>query len=135
MEELTLKERFIQSLDRCSGNDEFIPSFYNRFLSTSEEIRYKFLHTNFEKQNQMLLRSLRMAADATSGVPESLREMRERAETHNRHHLNIKPHLYELWLAAVVETASEFDNEWNEANEEAWNSVLGHAIKHMTKYY
>jgi hemoglobin-like flavoprotein len=135
MDELPPKDRFIQSLDRCSGNADFIPAFYDRFLSVSDEIRHKFRHTDFEQQNQMLLRSLSLAADATSGKPESLRELRERAETHDRHHLNIEPHLYSIWLDCVVETASEFDTEWNESTEEAWKAILGHVIKHMTKHY
>lgn len=135
MDEVTPKERFIQSLDRCSANEKFIPAFYDRFLSVSEEIREKFRHTDFEKQNQMLLRSLRLAADATSGKPESLREIRERAETHDRHHLNIEPHLYDIWLVTVMETACEFDTEWDDSIKEAWNTILGHVIKHMTKFY
>lgn len=134
-DEVTPKDRFIQSLDRCSANEKFIPAFYDRFLSVSDEIRDKFQHTDFEKQNQMLLHSLRLAADATSGKPESLREIRERAETHDRHHLNIEPHLYDIWLATVMETACEFDTEWDDAIKAAWKTILGHVIKHMTKFY
>lgn len=135
MDEITPKDRFIQSLDRCSCQVEFIPRFYECFLASSDEIRDKFRFTDFAKQNQMLLRSLRLAADATSGMPESLREIRERAETHDRHHLNIEPHLYDIWLATVIETACEFDAEWNEQTREAWNTILGHVIKHMTRHY
>ena len=129
------KDRFLQSLDRCSHNEGFIPAFYDRFLSASEEIRDKFRHADFEKQNRMLLRSLTLAAGATSGEPESLREIRERAETHDRHHLNIEPRLYDIWLISVIEVAAEFDTEWNDSIEEAWNTILGHVIQHMIKYY
>lgn len=135
MAESTRKDRFLESLARCSENENFIPAFYDRFLSTSAEIRRKFRHTDFEKQNAMLLRSLTLAAGATAGEPESLREMRERAETHDRHHLNIEPPLYDIWLASVVATARDFDDQWNASIEEAWNTILGFAIKHMLKYY
>ena len=135
MVELTTKDRFIQSLDRCSGQVGFIPAFYHRFLATSDEIRDRFHHTDFKKQNQMLLRSLKLAADAASGVPEALREMRERAETHDRRHLDIAPRLYDIWLATVLETACEFDVEWNESTKDAWNTILSHVIKHMIRFY
>lgn len=129
------RDCFLKSLSRCTQNDDFIPVFYNHFLSTSDEIREKFKNTDFEKQNQMLLRSLRLAAGATTGEVESLREMRERAETHDRHHLNIEPHLYDDWLASVIKAASECDPEWDASIDEGWRKVLGHVIKHMTKYY
>jgi len=35
----------------------------------------------------------------------------------------------------VIQTASEFDTEWNESTAEAWSAILGYVIKHMTKYY
>jgi len=135
MHDSTPKETFLASLDRCSGDEDFIPAFYKRFLSESDEIREKFKHTDFEKQNQMLMRSLKLAAGATSGEPNSLREIRDRAETHDRHNLNIEPRLYDVWLATVIKTAREYDKEWNESIEEAWHTILGHVISRMTKYY
>ncbi len=112
-----------------------MPALYDRFLSTSDEIREKFQDTDFTKQNQMLLRSLRLAAGATSGETEALREIRACAETHDRHHLNIEPRLYDAWLTSVIGAAREFDAEWNESVEDAWRTILGHVIKHMIKYY
>lgn len=44
----------------------------------------------------MLLRSLKLVAGATAGEPKSLREIRQRAETHDRYHLNIEPEHYDL---------------------------------------
>jgi len=129
------KDLFLQSLDRCSSNEKFMPAFYDRFLSSSDEIQEQFKHTDFEKQNQMLLRSLKLAAGATTGEPESLREIRERAETHDRHHLNIEPRLYDIWLTSVILAAQEFDDEWNPTIEEAWKTILGYVIEHMTHFY
>ena len=83
----------------------------------------------------MLLRSLRLAAGATSGDPESLLVIRERAKTDDRHHLNIEARLYDIWLASVIETARAFDAEWNDSIEEAWNAILCRVINHMIKYY
>ncbi|QDT08123.1 globin [Stieleria marina] len=131
----THKDLFLGSLDRCSENRNFIPVFYERFLSRSDAIRDKFKNTDFEKQNEMLLRSLKLAAGATSGDPSSLREIRERAETHDRHHLNIEPSMYETWMTTVIEVASEYDTAWTDEVEEAWTAILGHVITHMVKFY
>lgn len=72
---------------------------------------------------------------ATSGDPESLREIRERGETHDLHHLNIQAAHYKLWLEAVIETANEFDPEWTPEIEEAWRAILGFVIDHMIRIY
>ena len=135
MEERTRKERFLSSLERCRCDEKFIESFYDRFLSSSEEIRDKFTNTDFKNQYQMLLRSLEIAADATLGDPTALSEMRDRAETHNRHNLNIEPRFYATWLESVVDTAAEFDPVWNDEIRIAWESILGFAVKHMIKSY
>ncbi len=135
LDKSTPKSLFLESLGRCERSEDFIPSFYNRFLSTSEQIRSKFKHTNFRRQNKALLHSLRLAAEATEGNPYALKEIQERAVTHNRHHLDIEPHYYDQWLAAVIETAAEYDDQWSEKVESAWRSILGHVIRHMTKHY
>lgn len=129
------KEIFLKSLERCTSSNKFIPSFYQRFLAASEEIRDKFKHTDFKRQNKMLVRSLKLAAGATAGEAKSLQELRDRAETHDRHHLDIRPELYDHWRDAIVITAGEFDPQWSDEVEEAWNSVLGYVINHMIKYY
>jgi hemoglobin-like flavoprotein len=135
MDEMTSKEIFLSSLDRCTQSSEFIPTFYDRFVAASPEVKRKFARTDFAKQNKMLLRSLKLAAAATAGEPEGLREITERAESHDRHHLNIKSHLYELWLTALLDAARRFDNQWDTATEAAWNTILGHIIHRMTKFY
>ncbi len=129
------KDIFLQSLERCTSSKEFIPAFYRRFLAASDEIREKFKHTDFEKQNKMLVRSLKLAAGATAGEANSLQELRDRAETHDRHHLDIKPELYDHWRDAIIAAANEFDPKWNDETKDAWHSVLGYVINHMTKYY
>ncbi len=135
MNDRTPKDRFLDSLDRCAESEKFIPAFYARFIAASDEIGEKFKDTDFERQNRMLLRSLRLAAGATAGDSNALRELTERAETHDRHHLDIAPRLYDYWLSALIETASEFDGQWNDTIEEAWLSTLGHVINHMKRHY
>lgn len=109
--------------------------FYERFMASSDEVRQKFRYTDMSKQRQMLLASLRMAAGATQGDRESLKELHERARTHDRWHHNIEPKLYGFWLDALVTTASTVDSEWSDEIEESWRLILGHVIRHITKGY
>lgn len=135
MQKPSTKELFIGSLERCSKSKRYMPTFYHRFLSISDDIGDKFRHTNFEHQNQMLLHSLRLAAYVAAGQPEALRELRERAMTHDRRHLNIEPRLYDLWRASLIETSRQFDDQWDEDIEKAWYTVLEHVISYMVKHY
>ena len=57
------------------------------------------------------------------------------ARQHDRHHLNIEPDLYDLWLEALIDTVREFDNEFDEEIENAWRSVMRYGIEYMTSRY
>ncbi|CAN5474788.1 hypothetical protein BH10ACI2_BH10ACI2_02460 [soil metagenome] len=129
------KDIFLHSLETCASNEKFIPAFYEHFLSTSDEVRDKFESTDFENLHKMLIRSLTLAANATSGERHALSEIRERAETHDRHHLNIEPRLYDYWLNSLMSTAQDFDDKWDQSTEDAWKTTLGHVIKHMVNHY
>ena len=83
----------------------------------------------------MLRRSLELTAGATAGTPEALREINERATTHDRHHLNIEPALYDVWLETMIETARDFDDQWDETIEAAWRRILGYVIQHMVRKF
>lgn len=129
------KEVFLASLDRCMVDEGFISAFYERFLSSSGEVRDKFRSTDFERQNRMLHRSLRLCAGAVMGDAAALQELTARATTHDRHHLNIEPRFYDWWLESIIETASGFDEQWDPSLEASWRQTLGHAIKHLTRRY
>lgn len=135
MSELTPKEDFLASLNRCEESEDFLTAFYGRFLDSSQDVRDKFRYTEFRKQKAMLSKSLQLAAGATNGEAESLQDLHERSKTHDRWHHNIKPEMYELWLESLIQTAQEFDPEWNETTESHWRSILGHVIAHMVKRY
>lgn len=135
MEAMSIKERFLASLGRCEQCEGFIPAFYARLMASSERVRSKFRHTNFESQNQMLLRSLKLVAGVCNNEPEALRELRHRAQTHDHAHLNIKPDLYEHWQVALVSTAAEVDPHWDEETERAWNVILDSVVNHMVRRY
>lgn len=135
MDDLPPKDLFLQSVARCTASAAFIPAFYDRFTSASEEIRAKFRFTDFEQQNKALKRSLEMCAFAIAGTPEALAELTARAKTHDRDHLNIEPRFYDIWVDTIIETAAEYDDQWSDAIEAAWRRVLSHVVKHMIRKY
>ena len=72
MEATTVNELFLDSLELCASSKKFIPAFYTRSLTSSDEIRDTFRHTDFERQNKILIRLLRLAAHAADGNPGGL---------------------------------------------------------------
>lgn len=51
------------------------------------------------------------AVGTTAGDLDSLREVRERAQTHDRYYLGIEPLLYGLWLDNAIATSAVCDSQ------------------------
>lgn len=132
---LSPKDHFLRSLNRCKKNVDFIESFYERFLASSDEIAEKFRYTDFERQHSMLVHSLELAAHAVEGDPKALHILNDQAFRHSRENLDIRPGLYPIWLNAIISTAAEFDPLWDETVGESWQIVLEHVIHHMAAKY
>lgn len=126
---------FLESLERCARNDDYIHTFYTRFIESSDEVRHHFRLTDMKKQEGMLIQSLRLCAGAINGDREALSELADRARTHDRHHLNIEPHLYTYWQDTLMAVTSEFDPQWNKATESAWQTTLEHVVNRMVDKY
>ncbi len=135
MDKRTPKEIFLASLLRCLKAGDFIGAFYERFLASSDVIAAKFAKTDMAKQRTMLAATLKLTAGATEGEPAALKELRARAETHNRDHLNIRPEYYDYWRAALIETAIDYDPDWDVRTHVIWNRILTDVIHHMIKHY
>lgn len=104
-------------------------------MDSSAEIRSMFASTEFEVQKQRLLKSLQLAADVVDGDASAMRHLHERAASHDRRHLNIKPDLYDQWLSTLLETATQCDSEFDNDIAEAWREILGHIIGYMQAHY
>lgn len=135
MDQLSPKDCFLQSLGRCATHEGFIRTFYQRLIDSSDEIRQKFAQTDFDRQNELLLKSLNTIAGCIDGDQIAIHELARQATLHNRVHLNIKPQLYIFWQRSLVSTASEFDEQWNQEIELAWKQVLSYVINHMKSQY
>lgn len=49
--------------------------------------------------------------------------------------LDIAPRLYDLWLETLIDTARDFDEQFDEEVELAWRLVLTPGIVYMKFYY
>ena len=57
------------------------------------------------------------------------------AERHGRDKLDIRPELYEVWLDALVTTARELDDEFDDETEAVWREMIRPGIEIMQARY
>jgi hemoglobin-like flavoprotein len=128
---------FLASLKRCRARPEFFEEFYADFIDSSDEIREKFKDTDFHRQARVLEDSLYVLANAAQGRPGSPAwgDFPRIAERHSHKDLDIRPELYDLWLACLLESVRHNDREFTPEVEAAWRSTLGMGIEYMRAKY
>ena len=131
----SIENIFKHSLHKCESNEGFLASFYEHFLASSPRVAEKFVDTDFKHQIEAMRLSLRMMAIASVESDAADLYLEFIAKRHDRHHLNIEPELYELWLESLIDTVREFDDEFDAEVEQAWRSVLRYGIDYMTSHY
>ncbi len=130
-----LTDTFEQSLSRCLCHGDFIGAFYQRFLDSSDDVQRKFAGTDFDRQKLMLKRSLYLMARASLQMEDGLEHLETVARSHSRRQLDVRPSHYELWLDALVNTASDFDPHFSDGVELAWRKTLRPGIDRMIAVY
>ena len=135
--ERQLVESLLASLKRCLGMPGFMDSFHQSFVSSSEEVREKFRNTDLQRQARMLSDSLYVLAVAVQGQTGSPArgELPRLAERHSRKDLDIRPPLYDHWLACLIDTARGHDPQFTPEIEAAWRATLAVGIAYMKAHY
>ena len=135
--ERQLVESFLGSLKRCLGVPGFMESFYQSFVSASEEVREKFRNTDLQRQARMLSDSLYVMAVAVQGQTGSPArgDLPRLAERHSRKDLDIRAPLYDHWLACLIDTARRHDPQFTPEIEAAWRATLAAGIAYMKARY
>lgn len=113
----------------------FLNRFYEIFIASSLEVAQKFQKTDFQHQVRALKASLCFLMMASSGASEAMQHLNEMAKLHDRHHLDIRPELYDLWLTCLLEAVREYDDQFDPETELAWRRVLGFGIEYMKSRY
>jgi hemoglobin-like flavoprotein len=130
-------EAFLESLKRCQATPVFLTAFYERFMDSSDEVRQKFAHTDFERQTRMLADSLLVLAVAAQGRQDSpaWESLPTLAARHSKRQLDVPPHLYDLWLECLIQSARQCDPEFSPSVERAWRETLAVGIAYMKGNY
>lgn len=116
-----------QSYGRCCAKPEFFDDFYRTFLASSPEVAEKFTHTDMVAQKQLLRAGILNLVLYARGLPPT--KLQALAESHSRHRLDIKPHLYSYWINALLDTIRRHDPEMDEAGIRAWDRVLTKGVE------
>lgn len=114
---------------RINGKD-FFEAFYDKFLAYSEEIREKFAHTDMVVQRGMLKKSF-YSLLVFYGSNQADDYIERIARDHDKHHLDIRPGLYDVWLDCLTATLAEYDPLFNHDVELAWRLILAPGITYM----
>lgn len=119
--------------ENIEGRD-FFEAFYDRFVLFSEEARSKFIGVDMARQRKMLRRSFYglLIFYASGQTDEYLKKI---AIKHNQHHLNIPPHLYDIWLECLILTVGEYDRQYSDDVALSWRLVLAPGITYMKFKY
>jgi len=125
--------QFDASFDRLfsaqpdEGNPAFFRSFYTRFTQ-HEDIAKMFARTDVEQQVRMLKRSIfDLVGFYVTGCPSA--ELYRLAHLHKS--LGIDAQLLDTWLAALLDTVSEFDAQADEAVRLAWMAALSPGLTYI----
>ena len=107
----------------------FFTKFYEKFISSSQQVRKAFKNTDMNRQQDMLKDSLeRIIEFASTKTSNSF--LQSLALVHKQVN-NIEDNMYDLWLEAILTTLQEIDPEYKKEDELAWKIMLSPGIEFM----
>lgn len=126
-------DRVMQSYGRCCASASFFDDFYVNFLASSPMVREKFVQTDMAAQKQLLRAGILTLVLFARGMPDT--KLKALGQSHSRSGFDIRPELYDLWLAALLRTVGEHDEAAGKEDLQAWREVLGKGIDVIKSYY
>jgi len=123
------------SFGRCLTNEQFFDRFYEIFVASHPDIRPMFAKTDMSRQKGLLrhgLMSALMYAESDLMAKACIDRIRE---SHGRSRLNIRPELYQYWLAGIVKAVSECDPEFTPGLGRLWHEALLPAVERIQSGY
>ena len=126
---------FNDSLTRCTSDPRFLERFSELFLASSDEVRHKFSQTDFLKQRRLVQASFHMMMLAATSDPVGTAHFERLAALHSQTHLDIPPHLYDLWLDCLVQAVKACDRQWTPETERVWRSMMANGMAFMKARY
>lgn len=123
---------FGASLARCGP--KLVETFYTGFLSSSPEVQKMFENVDMEQQQRSVAAAFQLAIDV-SRDPGLREKLNQQAEIHDRHHRDVGPELYEIWVNSLVAAVQIHDPEFSPVVEQAWRLMLGNVASYMLRRY
>lgn len=131
---MSFEQIYDASYERILGREidgrGFFDAFYNNFLNASDEVKEKFANTDMDIQKGMLKKSFYHLL-VFYGSNQADDYIEKIAIAHDRHHLDVRPALYDLWLENLVITLKCYDTEFNDDVELAWRLIMAPGITYM----
>ena len=127
--------RFEESYARIFGHgitmddsaDEFFRAFYDNFL-VDAQIAALFTDTDIERQVGMLKRSLfQLVSYYVVGEPTA--ELDRLALVHKKQ--GVESTMFDVWMQALLDTAAQFDADFDETTRLAWCWAFAPGIAYM----
>lgn len=129
---------FRASMDRisakCPSGLEFFDKFYYSFIQKDDEVEEHFRSVKMSEQAYILKQALHEVVKFYEEQKPN-EAMVKIARRHGISGLNIRPRLYSIWLATLIETAKEFDDQFDQDVELAWKMVLQPAITFVSHHF
>ena len=126
---------FLDSFERCISKPQFIDEFYRHFIASSPEVAEKFSKTDFQRQKKALKASLYHMVGGISRGGAALTVLDDVARRHARTQLDIRPELYDLWLASLVHAASRADDRFDAETARVWQEAMAPGIRYLLDAY
>jgi hemoglobin-like flavoprotein len=124
---MDLEALFEESYDRLVGHgvgitergQVFFRRFCEIFFSSSEEVAEHFANTDMDHQVRVLQKAM-FHLISFYLIKNDNDFIGNIALTHDREHLDIRPELYDVWLAALLQTVAEMDPYYRPETALAW---------------
>jgi hypothetical protein len=126
---------FQDSYQRCLSHPRFFEMFYDEFLGSHEDVQAKFVGVDMTRQMRMLRASMQMVMLASQDGIDPAYYLSSVGARHARTDLDIPPPLYDIWLEALVTTASLADPKFDAELRTAWIDVMTPGILYMRECY
>lgn len=121
-------ELYFCSLQRCTADPDFMLSFYERFLASSDAVKQMFVGVDLVKQRLMLGTALTTMAGLQTLSPNDVDQLEKIARVHGPNGLNIAPAMYDTFVDTMIDTVRATDPEFDDQVKDAWRSVLRRGV-------
>ncbi|MCB1866401.1 MAG: hypothetical protein KDG50_13365 [Chromatiales bacterium] len=125
--------RFHASLERATADPRFLDLFYDGFLSSSEDIRRIFAHSDMDRLKRKLKSSLGMMQLLIEGAPGVDMYFGYLGTLHRG--FRIPFGLYARWVDALIDALDRCDPDFSPELEQLWRRILDSALEAFRTAY